>query len=308
MPVRLFRRLILPLALVLALGLAACGSDGGGGESSADAQKLLEEAFSNKIESAKLSLDAEIQVDGVPQLGGPIKVRLSGPFTDNGPGEIPSLDWDLSFSGAGQNFAAGATVTGDNAYVSFQGADFEVGTALYGQFAQAYKQQGGGSSDALAQLGIKPEEWLEDPKVDSESEDVAGEETTKISGEVDLIAVIEDLGKASDRMGSVGGTQNPLEDLSDSDRKKLEDAIEEASVDVYVSNDDKTVRRFVLDLEFRVPEEDRKDAGGAEGGSAKIDIELADVGEKQEISAPANPRPLTELLSRFGLGGELPVQ
>ena len=308
MPVRLLRRLVLPLALVFALGVAACGSDSGGGESSADAEKLLQEAFSNKIESGKLSLDAEIQVDGVAQLDRAVELKLSGPFADNGPGEVPSLDWDFSFSGAGQSIAAGATVTTDNAYVSFQGADYEVGSALFQQFAQAFKQQSGGGEDTLSQLGIEPDKWIKEPKIDSEDEEVAGEETTRVTGEVDLLAVLEDVSKASDRMGTVGSAQNPFEDLSDADREKIEDAIEEASVEVYVSNDDETVRRFVLDLEFQIPEDERQDAGGAEGGSAKIDMELADVGEKQDISAPANPRPLAELLSRFGLGGELPIQ
>ncbi len=95
---------------------------------------------------------------------------------------------------AGQTIDAGMVVTEDNAYVSFRGQDYEVGEQLFSQlkssFARQQKQAGGQQS--LKQFGIDPTDWLKDPKVE-DGEDIGGDSTQKISGDVDAEKVVEDV-------------------------------------------------------------------------------------------------------------------
>ena len=99
------------------------------------------------------------------------------------------LDWDVKVAGAGPDLDAGLIVTDDNAYVEFRGQNYEVGEQLFSQlkrsFAQQQKQAGGQQS--LKQLGIDPADWLEDPKVE-DGEDIGGDSTRKVSGDVDVEA------------------------------------------------------------------------------------------------------------------------
>jgi hypothetical protein len=76
------RRPLLPFLLVLLgaipLALGACG------ESDKDAKSLLRTAFDRPIQSADVSMDIQVKVDGVEQLKQPITVRLTGPYRSNG--------------------------------------------------------------------------------------------------------------------------------------------------------------------------------------------------------------------------------
>src|SRR5690606_12889540 len=72
---------------------------------------------------------------------------------------------------------------------------------------------------------------------------------------------------------------------------------------VWTGNDDKTLRKLQLNFTLEVPEDQRDDASGLE--SAKVDfvVEITELDQQQTIEAPANPRPLNELLSAFGAAG-----
>lgn len=289
-----------PLATLAALAvlavptLAACGGDDGG---SADARDLLDRAFSTPIESGRLDVAAEVQVDGVERLDDPIRLQLRGPFAGATGQGIPRLDWDVSFSGAGLSLSGGLVVTADNAFVEFQGTDYEVGEERFAGFEERLERDG--RERTLADLGIDASDWVEEPEVEGD-EEVAGAETTKVAGTVDVLAVVDDLAEAAEK---TGGDAAPLE-LTDEQREQLEDVVEDAAVEVFVAKDDGTLRRLSLDVEFEVPEDQREDVGGAEGGSASLDVTLAGVGQEQPIQAPEDAKPLSELLSRFGIGAE----
>lgn len=295
------RRLCLPILLVLlaAFALASCGED-----SSEDAKATLDKAFSSPIGSADVSLDIEVKLDGVEQLKDPIRVKLTGPYKSNGGKKLPSFDWDLSLQGGGQTFSAGAISTGDNAWVMFQDQAYEVGEDLV---KQANAQLAKGSNEegkSFADFGIDPRSWLKDPKEEGE-EDVAGVKTTHISSGLDVAKLLEDINKAIGQAGSQLGGQTPPK-LTDEQKKKVEEVIEDPSFDVYVGKDDDKVRRLSGRLEFSVPEKDRAAASGLEGGSLTFEIEFANVGSAKAIQPPENAKPIAELgqaLQGLGIGG-----
>src|SRR3954462_5317908 len=155
---RTFRPVLL-LALTLAASLlAACGSG-----SSADVKDTLDKAFSTPIKSARIDLEVTLKLDGIKQLNGPVKLSVQGPYESGGSATIPKADWDIAASAAGQNFSAGFISTGDNAWVSFQGQDYEVGKAAVTQVNSQIKQAAG-NKKGLSQFGIDARKWLKDAK------------------------------------------------------------------------------------------------------------------------------------------------
>jgi len=302
-------RRILALLAVLVLALAGCGGDDGGGEGSDDARSLLKKAFSKQVESADLKLDFKAELDGVEQLRGPLSLTLKGPFKNNGDKKLPTLDWDISAQGAGQKLSAGLTVTEDNAYVSFQGQDYEAGRQFFEQITKSFGQRKPSNEQSLKQFGVDPETWLEDPKVE-DGEDIGGDSTRKISGKVDVRKVVQDgldlLRSPALRrqLQSQGQTVPQIPEVKDKDIDRIEDAINELKFEVNVDEND-IARRLFAQAKFEVPEQ--ADAGGLKGGDISFGFVLEEVGIDPEIKAPANPQPLSGLLGRFGLGGGLPV-
>jgi LppX_LprAFG lipoprotein len=296
---------ILALFAALALLAAGCGGDDGpSSKESADAQALLEKAFSKQVDSAELKLDLKADLEGLDQLKGPISLSISGPFKSSGDDQLPVLDWDVKVKLGGQTIDAGVVVTKDNAYVSLRGQNYEVGEQVFDQlqtsFARQQKQSGGQQS--LKQFGIDPTDWLKDPKVE-DGEDIGGDATRKVSGDVDAKKVVQDvLGALRSpalrrQLESQGQT---IPEVDESAVDQVTDAIKEVRFEVNVDEND-VARRIFAEAEFDVP--DDADLGALEGGEVSFGFVLEKVGIEPEIEAPANPQPLSLLLGQFGLGG-----
>src|SRR5215208_2355271 len=162
---------LLCLALVAAL-LTACGGGGSG-----DVKETLDKAFSTPIKSARIDLEVTLKLDGIQQLKDPIKLSVQGPYATGGSQTIPKADWDIAASAAGQNFSAGFISTGDNAWVGFQGQNYEVGKEAVARINQQIKQAAGKDKNkGLSEFGIDPRNWLTDAE-DEGGEKVGGTDT-----------------------------------------------------------------------------------------------------------------------------------
>ena len=303
-PLRSLRSaLLISLAIATALLWAGCGGD--------DPSETLNKAFSKPIQSARVTLNAEAKVNGSGQLSQPVKFTLTGPYQSNGDKKIPSFKWDLSLGGGGQTLQAGITSTGDNAFVTFQGSDYEVGAQEIARVNQQIAQGGNQQGDrSLKDFGVDPSKWVTDAE-DKGDEEVAGVETTHISAGLDVKALFRDLNKTIDKAGAAAGnaagTSAPQK-LTDQQIDQIAQIVKDPKFDVYVGKDDDIVRRIAVALTFQVPQGAQQQAGGASAGNLTFSIEFADVGEKQTITAPANPKPITQLQKdvqalRGALGG-----
>lgn len=293
---------LLLLVLLSALGLAACGGGGGGGAPSGDARDLVRRALETPIDSGRLDLGMELRVAGVSQLEKGVRLQVRGPFSSNGASKLPSADLDVSVGGAGPGLSGGLVLTKDNAYVRFGGQAYEVGRGAVRELNRRSRRTGGRTS--FRDFGIDVGRWLRDPRV-AGREAVAGTETTKVSGQVDVPRLLRDFAKLGGEVGGMAG-RRPFE-LSSDEARQLADAVGESRVDLYVAGDG-TLRRAELDLRFSIPERGRERVGGATGGTAKLELTISDVGEAQRIEAPKDARPLAQLLQQFGLGPETLLQ
>jgi hypothetical protein len=296
--------------LACAVGLAACG--GGGGS---DPDKVLKETFSGnkKVTSGKIELKLGLQADGTASLGGPIAVTLSGPFQSEGPKTLPKFDFDLNLALGGRTLSAGAVSTGDAGFLKLQKQDYSVPAQVFTQFKQGYErsqsqQKGNDQTPSFSSLGVDPSKWLKDAKSQDDT-DVGGVQTTHISAGVDVPKLLDDVNRILSRAGQLGAsqTQQIPSQLTPQQRTAVENAIEDATFDVYSGKDDKVLRRLAVKIKFKVPENQRANAQGLSGGTITFDLTLADLNQQQTINAPANPKSFDQLTTalRSTLGGLL---
>lgn len=286
--------------LALALGGAGCGSDDGDDGSSRDAKALLSDTFAKEVDSGDLELGVKADVEGVKSLEDPVSMTLDGPFKSNGTKKLPTLDWDFVFDGAGQKISGGLIATRDNAFLELQGQAYEVGEDVFARLSRDVASTQPERRVSPGKLGMHPEKWLEDPKVE-DGEPIGGDETRRITGSVDVRKVVQDfvnllesptVRKQLERQGQSGDTVKP----SRAEVKEIEEAIEDVDVELDVDDND-VLRRFAAEVRFKDP--DKEEVKG------KLDLTyvLRKVGIDPVIRAPADPRPLGELLGGFGLGG-----
>ncbi len=297
------RTLLALAALVAAMVLVACGGGDGGDEASSDTDvdTLLEQTFSGdkKIDSGKIDLSLKASATGTS--GGSFDVSLTGPFQSEGAEKLPKFAFELAASGQGQNIEAGATSTGEKGFVNFNGTDYVVSDEVFAQFKQGYeeaaKQNAGDESQSLASLGLDPKKWLTNPENAGEGE-VGDTEVIRITGGLDVPKFLDDLNTALSKAGQLGVPQGQVPtQLTDEQRKQVEDAIEDVKVEIATGKEDTILRQMKVDLSAKDPNSD-------DTATVNFDLQLTDLNEGQEFPEPADAKPFDELLSQFGgLGG-----
>jgi hypothetical protein len=287
--------LALPLLVAAVVGAVIAWN----ARANADARASLDRAFSTPIEEADVSIDLEARVDGLPQLPIPVRLRMTGPYRSGGTRTIPLFAWELAFTGPGRRLGAALISTGDNAFVSFGGVDYEIGREA---IARTNEQIAAGAArrDApgAGALGLDPRHWLVEPD-ERESATVAGVDTTRYQSRLDVVRALNELAGASRRAApDVGGTPpGPLTPGQQSDLRRL---AQNARVDVYVADADHTVRRLAVRVPVQIPPSRRAQAGGATGGVLSFSIEFSRVGRPGRIVAPRDARPLEDLKRQIG--------
>jgi len=302
-PLRRLLALLLPALLAAGL-VAGCG----GGDDGESATELLDRAFKSPIESADVTLDIEVALEGIDELQDPIEVSLAGPYDSRAEDTIPSADWEITVRAQDQSFNAGLTSTGDRAFVGFQGTEYEVSRAtvaqLNSQVVAAREREG----RDLSEFGVTARDWVVDAEEEGD-EDVAGVETTHVSGGIDVARTLEDLNTVVQEAAKLGGQtgQQAPPALTDEQKDQIEEVVDDPSFDAYVGKDDDKIRRLSADIEFDVPEDARDRVGGMEGGRISFSIEFANIGAAQPIRAPEDARPIAELTQQLEglLGGAL---
>jgi len=291
--------------LLVLLSVAALGACGGGEKSEEDVEALLDRAFSQAVDSADMTLAAELELRGVQGFEQPVRLEASGVYIAQEK-RLPQVDVDLSIGAqeAGQTVESGFLSTGDRAFLKFGGEFYEQPREDIARANRELARSDPSSPGALGELGLDPRRWVVDARSEGE-DDVGGVATEHVSARLDVRALFADLNKLVERSaGAIGGVApGTPEPLTEEQLDMVSEVVEDPSFDVYVGKDDDVIRRVSASVEVVVPEEQRARLGGIEGGSLRISVELSKVNGDQRVEAPADSRPIEDLTTQLdGLG------
>jgi hypothetical protein len=300
---RLRNAVLLSLLAAVALAVAACG--GGDSEdqasSSSDVNELLTQTFtgSKQVKSGNLDVALKLEAQGGDsELDGPISITLAGPFQAQEGGKLPKFHLDAAFDGAGQSIKAGATSTGEQGFLSFQGTDYVVDDQVFRQFKagfeEAQKQGSGAGNQSFASLGMDPRKWLTDPKNEGEAK-VGDDDTIKITGGVDVAKLLDDVNNALEQASALGlGSAGQVpEKLTEEQKRQVVEGVKDPRVEIYTGKDDTILRRMVVNFGI-------DDKSSDTSGSVAFDISITDLNEDQDIAEPSDAKPFSDLLGQLG--------
>lgn len=284
--------MVLPrLVLIVVLGWVSVAAAfvlsktvGDGGGSSAPAAEA---------DSGRLSVTlAATELEGAGAVPSGFKAELTARFQGRGETETPEFDITVAGEGGGESFEIGAVSAGDRGFVRTGGKSYELPpevwgelTALRGQLAEL----GRGAAGAEGAPALDMSAWLAD-REEAGTEQVGGVEAVHTSGRLDVEHMLRDLSRLED--SGIAGPGAGLGELP-VEPAAVAAAVKEARVDLFVGRDDGILRRLAVDLRFEVPKALRERAGGLESGRIALTVELSELGQEQEISAPGDAEPMT---------------
>jgi hypothetical protein len=228
----------------------------------ASPEELLQASFQGgDVESTAFT--AGLAIDAAGERGA---VELSGAFEQGAANDVPEFEISAVVRGGGERFEGGFTSLGDEAYFTRGDAGWRVPDEVWSPLVEAVENGAGAQQQQALPLAVDPQSWVR--RVDSEgTETVDGVETTRVSAELDPVAV------ARDMLGLMraGGQRMP-------DAREITREVKSAGFDVWIGNDDHVARRFEADVSFRG------------SGELSFDFELTGVNQPQDIEAPADVR------------------
>jgi len=307
-----FRSLALTAVAAGALGLSGCGGDdsssgNAGASTSSDPNTLLVSTFkpgeSSKIKSGTIELKVSGSLSGTPSGHGEASAVIK--LNEAKDGEIPEFSADVAVKGEQDggpkiDFKAGGVFVDNRFYVTYDGENYDVGEELskraMASLQQSIDQSNTGDKDSkelLGKLGLNPDTWLTDPKVDGE-EEIGGVDTYKITGEVNIKAIVPDILEAAKKAQSLtpGGGRQKVPTVTDAELDKVSKQIEKLDVAIWTGKEDNILRQVTIDLAINGTKEDQKLAG-------KLRLTLTYVNEEQDIKAPSDTKPITDLMPRL---------
>jgi hypothetical protein len=251
---------------VLIAALTGCG---GSHHEPVNPERMLDQAARHRISSANVEIEARLRVVGVERLSTPIRARFQGPYVSGGSERIPSFDWRFSASALGFPVGGRLVSTGENAYLTVYGNQYEVGQAPVAAANARLAASGG--------LRLDLRRWLGPAHVTGE-DSAGGVDCERIAAPLQSDAATEDLAP----LAAALGLPQPL-------------AVSGRAT-ACVGYDDRVLHELDLNAALGIPEADRAQLAGASGAVLRADIVLSDVGEQQEIEAPSGSlRPIRDL-------------
>jgi hypothetical protein len=198
----------------------------------------------NGLESA--SVNARFAI--VDRKGDSFRLRLSGAFERGAANDVPKFEADVRMADERQRVRGGFVSLGDRAFFTRGDTGWRVPAQAWTPVVE------GVSRGAGLPFEIHPDTWVRNVKSEG-TETVGGVETNHVSADVDLKAVVKDLGQAVDAKGATRG-------------------VKRASLDAWVGSDDRILRRVSVVVL-------------ASDGRMTLDARLTGVNEPQNIDAPA---------------------
>jgi hypothetical protein len=245
------------------------------------------------IDAAQVTAVARGSFDNAPpDVGSPIELRLEGPLRNNGADKLPSLDWNVTFTGFNNKFTSRVVSTGTDVFVRLGGVDFAVGEAAVARMVDQARQAQLSGRSGLAAIGVDPLKAVRDLEEKGTGQ-VAGVKVTRYSGTVDREELFNQLERLFRGLPNPGGAPTVI---TPKQRAELESMFSAPRFEVDVAADH-TVRRILIVDRFRTLVANRKAAGGITGGTLTYEVTYAPMRSTPQIVPPAKPEPLADFFT-----------
>ncbi len=260
-------------ALSCALLLAGCGGE-------TEPAGPLEETARNlgEIRSGDLALRLTSATAGEDATE--VGFELSGPFRLPDEGELPVADLQYTQLGGETPTSIGYIATGEQIYVEVEGQAYELAPEQVEQFRGPPESEGPGFSS------LDLASWVKNPQVS------AAGETEVITGELDVVAALNDLFGLAEELGASDFGAIEGEDVT-----RIQEAVESATIKVETGAEHRLLRSVVMDVDLTSPLTDKLDPSLADVLGVGFTFELGISNPNGEVSVepPPNAVPITDL-------------
>jgi hypothetical protein len=286
------RPVLAVLACLVLCGLPACGGSDDHGDQGA--QTLLDQSFGTgaaAIDTGRLALAFRLDPKGLLAIGGPIKLSLDGPFSSPSDGALPRFDVDFAATLAGDVFRGSVLSTGRAAFMRLDGRAYKIDRAFVSRLRQGLAAATDHQQPGLKALGIDPLRWISGAQ-ERGRQRIAGVDTTRISGNVEVAKLLEDLDRLLTKAGGSGGGPGLL---SPKIRQEIAGAVKTAKADIWTGTKDRILRQIAVRITFAFKPGERP-ITGLDAGTINLRLRLTDVNATRvSVVAPAGARPLADL-------------
>ncbi len=284
------------LAVLGAASLTGCGASTDAGASSsvgerrAAAQRLIDVVHdvNPRARSGRINATIDLNITGSPRFGGPTQITANGVFDLPDGASVPDLDLDVSLA-RGDRLIGGSLVVADaTGYIKLGNSGYKLPAAISRALVAPASAAKNGLTKTAAMFYVNPQNWQRNAQLVGDAT-VAGERVQKITGEVDPNAAVLDLARLTQFLTRIGVTQAlglPTK-LGPKLRAALVRSVTLAEGAVWIGKDDHVLRKAYLRGRGVVAPRDRDLLFGATGATLQATINISEVGEPQEISAPA---------------------
>jgi hypothetical protein len=292
------------LALLIGLAaLTALAMGCGGGDESPES--TLRDASMEGIDSG--NVDLSLQVSSVGRESGNVELSLTGPFRRKA--ELPQVALKATVEGEAGGEAidleGGLTLLSDRGFFNYEGTEYEIDPEYFGLAKPTFLPlaPGQGKKGTVSALNgcLEAASGLDlgsfgNNLSEGGNADVDGTATTKISGDLDVPAVLAALVELAEdpscetQLTAAGRSAAELEQLE----SELAGTVKKAHVEIYVGDDD-IIRKVAGEL-VAEPK-----GSGRDRVEAEFELTLSEVNEGPEIVAPAGGKPILVWLEGLGI-------
>lgn len=274
------RRMPAVVAVVLVAWLVAgCG----GSDDGASAARALRETSVNlaKIHSGDLTLRLILASGRGGDAGQGVGVDLRGPFSFAAKGPLPVARMAYTQIAGSRRVPATFISTGRAAFVAVNGTTYRLPRKEADVLRVGAAKAGATGLDALR---LDARRWVRDPRLTSGPK-VGGQETDRVTGDLNAGPALTDLLGAASRAGSGSG-------LRGADARRLSETVRSSSIEVLTGREDRLLRRVKVSVDLDVPESLRRQVGGRAALHLDFELGVARPNREVHVAAPKDARPL----------------
>lgn len=277
--------------------LAGCGgesasdraSSGASGAGDAAVERLLEQAFGANpaASSGMLSGTIDIDVKGVPQFAQPVRLSMSGPFSQADGQRSPEAKLSLGSELRDAAYGAELILAGDDVLIGLGSTTYEVPASIAARIREPLSGADNALDAVLSVFALTPRRWAKDTRIVGDDR-VGGVDVIHAKGAIDAKPFFDDAAAFTRlltrlRITEIAGLPRVIGPMV---RAALARAVTSTTGDLYIGADDHVVRKARFEVVLKPSAKDRTRLGGISGMTLVGNLDVSQVGSEQRITAP----------------------